>query len=135
MRSLIISFPLFWFLLFGFSGCGQGNKKAELQSSLNMKILLEAIHKYHEEHNQWPEKLADVKDHAYKVIEERGEDTDFMMVMINPLTGDDPGYEFIQPKEGDGLDTTVMLYQLSSGERQEDLPVGYQSGSVAPLRK
>ena len=116
-----------------FSGCGGGNKKAELQSSLNMKILLEAIHGYHEENKQWPDKLADVKDHAYKVIEQRGEDTDFMKVMINPVSGDDPGYEYIAPKEGDDLDSTVMLYQLSSGDRVLTLPVGFQSGSVAPL--
>lgn len=135
MRSLLILFPLYSFLLFGFVGCGQGDKMAEMQSSLNMKILLEAIHKFHEEKSQWPEKLDDVKDHAYKVIEERGEDTDFMKVMINPVTGDDPGYEYIQPKEGDDMDSTIMLYQLSSGKRQVNFAVGYQSGSVAPLRE
>jgi hypothetical protein len=47
---------------------------------------------------------------------------------VNPITGDDPGYEYVKPAKYD-LDT-VVIYQLRYGERDTSLPVAFADGSV-----
>jgi hypothetical protein len=79
---------------------------------------------------QWPDSLDQVKEQAEKTATDMGVDKDFATLMKNPLTGDDPGYEYVKPAEGDPLETTVMLYQLRGGTRDTTLPKCYQSAAV-----
>jgi hypothetical protein len=117
-------------------GCGGPGAKEKAASSQNMKMLAEAVITFHDANGgKWPDALADAKDQAAKVIADYGAATDFAKLQANPLTGDNPGYEYVKPKEGDPLESTVMLYQLRNGKRDTSLPVCYQSGSVRPMGK
>ncbi len=51
-------------------------------------------------------------------------------LMKKPLTGDDPGYEYVKPADGAPAETTVIRYQLRDGKRDESLPKYYLSGVV-----
>jgi hypothetical protein len=102
----------------------------ELDSKQNMKILGMAIIAFEGEEGQWPDNLDQVKEQAEKAAADMGADKDFATLMKNPLTGDDPGYEYVIPAEGDPIEETVMLYQLRGGQRDETLAKCYQSASV-----
>ena len=56
--------------------------------------------------------------------------------MKNPLTGDDPGYEYVKPNgnanDSDFDSQQVILYQLRAGAQDDSLKVGYADGSVRP---
>ena len=54
-------------------------------------------------------------------------------MLANPVTGDNPGYEYIKPTGGANLNGTVMIYQLRSGQRDLNLPVARADGSVGAL--
>ena len=89
-----------------------------------------ALIKFHDDNKAWPEKLDEVKPLIGKegpmgVI---GKGKDFAALMANPLTGDNPGCEYVKPK--DGGTAPVMLYQLRGGTRDESLPVAFRDGSV-----
>ena len=76
---------------------------------------------------EWPDNLEQVKP----LMEEA--DTDWL---LNPITGDDPGYEYVKPT-GDLTNvhdaTTVLLYQLRDGERDLDLQVCFRDHYVSLL--
>jgi hypothetical protein len=60
-----------------------------------------------------------------------GNGKDFATLLKNPLTGDDPGYEYAQPPEGTTVGQAVpIIYQLRGGKRDSSLAVGYANGSV-----
>jgi hypothetical protein len=111
-------------------GCGASTAMQEIDSKDNMKILGMAIIEYRGDEGQYPESLDQVEEHAKKVAAEMGSDKDFATLMKNPLTGDDPGYEYVKPSEGDPLEETVMLYQRRGGKRDETLAKCYLSASV-----
>jgi hypothetical protein len=58
-------------------------------------------------------------------------------LMKNPLTGDDPGYEYVKPKgnlNDKRFDSQqVILYQLRGGKRDTSIKVGYADASVRML--
>lgn len=68
----------------------------------------------------WPQSLDDVKDSI----------ENFDQIMKNPITGDDPGYEYAPPVRSGPEYKIIILYQLRNGERNETLKVGYADGSV-----
>lgn len=111
-----------------FVGCGLNqapHAEATLRSSNQMKDLILAIRNYREvNEDQWPEQLSDVRSLT---------DTSFDVLMRNPITGDNPGYEYVPPPENADLETTVILYQLQNGQRATDLRVGYADGHVAEI--
>lgn len=115
------------------TGCGGGNGKAAAESSQNLKILSMAIIKFQEDNQTWPESLNDLQpiigtDYAGEKI---GGDKDFASIVKNPITGDDTGYEYVQPPETpESYASTVVLYQLRDGKRDETLSVAYLDGSV-----
>jgi hypothetical protein len=111
-------------------GCGGSTAMQEIESSQNMKILGTAINTFRGDEGRWPDSLDQVKQQAEKAATDMGVDKDFAALMKNPLTGDDPGYEYVQPAEGDPLETTVMLYQLRDGKRDTSLKKCYQSAAV-----
>ena len=111
-----------------FVGCGLDNAtqaKAKLDSSNQMKELILAVRNYHASNDdQWPDKLSEIAAFT---------DTSFEQLMKNPVTGSDPGYEYVKPEDGADLKTTLILYQLRNGQRATDLKVGYADNRVAEL--
>ena len=111
-------------------GCGASSVRQEIDSKQNMKVLGMAIIAFEGDEGQYPDSLDQVKEQAEKAAADMGVDKDFATLMKNPLTGDDPGYEYVKPAEGDPLEETVMLYQLRGGKRDETLAKCYMSASV-----
>ena len=109
-------------LMMSFSGCGAPAAEAVLQSSNQMKELILAIRNYEDIHDQWPNDLGQVRNDV---------ESDFDMLLQNPITGDHPGYEYVQPPANADPATTVILYQLRDGERDMTLRVGFADGKVA----
>jgi hypothetical protein len=105
-----------------FSGCGPS--KAEVSKG-HMGAIGVAISQYKETYNRWPDELEQLLPFMNN---ER-------ICFANPLTGDDPGYEYVKP-EGTAayknFENTVVLYQLRDGKRDEDLPVLYLNWSIRP---
>ena len=55
----------------------------------------------------------------------------YAVYIKNPLTGDNPGYEYVKPPEvPESSEKTVVLYQLRGGKRDETLKLGYLDGTV-----
>jgi hypothetical protein len=60
-------------------------------------------------------------------------DTDFEERMINPVTGDNPGFEYVKPSADANPKITVVLYQLRDGLRATDLRVGFGDGHLSEM--
>lgn len=90
-------------------------------SIVKINQLTTAIISYKTANGQWPASLEDVS----------GDVADFDETMKNPVTGDDPGYEYVQPTELDPPPGTVIIYQLRDGAPDESLEKGFADGSVA----
>ena len=113
------------------SGC---TAKKYRESSDNLKQLSVAVIAYNEENKAWPDSLAQLKPLIGKqgplgVI---GNGKDFATLTKNPLTGDDPGYEYAKPANPAASSTAILLYQLNRGKRDSSLPVAFADGSVRP---
>ena len=86
------------------------------------------------EHEAWHRDMPDSLDQLEQYFESP---ETFRRIMTNPLTGDYPGYEYIDPgprrslvgRSGD----TVIMYQLREGQRDLTLPVGFADGSIRPI--
>lgn len=112
-------------------GCGPSEAQLN-QSTDQMQHLIRAIQLYHAQNMKWPDKLADAapmigKDDAIGVI---GGAKGFATLMKNPVTNDDPGYEYVKPADMTKLEGTVVLYQLRGGKRDTSLKVGFLDGGV-----
>ena len=101
------------------SGCGDPKKN----STDNMKELSLAIVNYRGTNKAWPDNLDQVKPFVLN-------GKDFAKLMANPLTGDNPGYEYVKPKDSDPAISTMILYQLKDGKRDSTLPTGFADGST-----
>ena len=115
-------------LLSSFAGCccpaiTAARDAARQAQSMNnmMQIGLAAIN-HHQIHEDWPNSLDDLRDQI----------PDLDVLLVNPVTMDDPGYEFVKPPVGEGVSwsETIILYQLRNGARDTSLPVGFADGSV-----
>lgn len=115
------------------AGCS--NAKQKVESSANLKELSRAVIKFQNDNGAWPEALADLKpvigtNDDLGVI---GGGKDYAKLVRNPLTGDDPGYEYVKPPADlESRSGTIVLYQLQDGKRDSTLPVAYLDGSVRP---
>ena len=115
--------------LIAFAGCGLqraplAGKKAK--SWNQMKALITGIILYRDSNdNEWPEELAQARE----LLE--GDHLDFDELMHNPVTGDNPGYEYVKPPPDADPKTTVILYQLREGRRDTTLRVGFADGHVS----
>ena len=109
-------------LVMSFAGCSAPKAEAVMQSSNQMKELILGLHDYQASNGDWPQTLEQIREMT---------DTDLDVLMKNPVTGDDPGYEYVPPAVDADPATTVVLYQLRDGQRDTTLRVGYADGSVA----
>lgn len=93
----------------------------------NMKHLTVATISYHRQHGKWPQSV----DELSPWLKDNG---GLRKTMTNPLTGDEPGFEYVRP--GATADsTTIVFYQLRAGKRDLSLPVAYLDGSVRDYQK
>ena len=115
-------------LSLAFAGCDNGKKRIE--SSDNLKQLSAGIIAYHDSKKAWPDGIEELKSliGTQGPVGVIGHGKDFATLMQNPLTGDNPGYEYVKPTGADA--SGVVLYQLKGGVRDTSLPAAYADGSV-----
>ena len=102
----------------GMLGCESSKDK----SISHMRSLCIAIVEHGIKHDAWPEDLSALKGIDAGILE-------------NPLTGDNPGYEYIKPvgiKPNDVNSQWILLYQLRGGQRAENLLVCCLDGAIRP---
>ncbi len=99
-------------------GCGN-RSELESQSNENMEKLAAAVWEYRDADGVYPENL---DDSTYQ--EDVGGPEVFQYLMKNPLTGDDPGYEYVKPPDDTPLSASdvIIIYQLRDGHRDTTLP-------------
>ena len=105
------------------TGCGSSTEEKSLESGKHLKELVVAVQAWHNASQAWPDTLADVA--MYTEGEQR-----LKMLLQNPLTGDDPGYEYVKPDTDQVTRDTVLIYQLHDGKRDTSLAAAYGDGSV-----
>ena len=89
----------------------------------NMKQIVLALLQHYEEKQQWPDGL----DELLPALENN------RAVFENPVTGDNPGYEYVKPSgslEEIKSAETIVLYQLRNGQRDASLAAAYLDGQV-----
>ncbi len=114
-------------------GCSDAQQRAD--SSSNLKELARAVLKYEADNQAWPATLGDLQPvvGTSDDLGTIGGGKDYAALVKNPLTGDNPGYEYVKPAETpESFANTIILYQLRGGNRDESLPVGFLDGSVRP---
>ena len=108
-------------------GCGNPAEDSRQQMHKLQLTLMEYAQKHE---GKWPDNLEQIQEQV-------GGDAAFKKLMKNPLTGDDPGYEYVKPKDDAGdaaaLGQQVVLYQLRGVKRDTSLKVGYGDGRVGSL--
>ena len=93
-------------------------------SSNNMHQMGIAMANYRAKNGGWPESLEEISPYLEGEVSE---------LMTNPITGDDPGYEYVRPDMNIAPPKTVVLYQLRDGRRDTTLPVLFADGSVLKI--
>ena len=103
-----------------------GVREAALRTSSqnNMKHITFALLDYYKAKQQWPDEL----DELLPFLEVG------KSVFENPLTGDNPGYDYVKPSaplENLTAAETIVLYQLRGGQRDRQLYCAYLDGQVS----
>jgi hypothetical protein len=92
-----------------------------IASSNNVMALSLAIIAHRDQNGgQWPDSLDQIKANI----------PGYDQLIVNPITKSNPGYEYVKPADDADLASTVMIYQLRDGARDESLPKGYADGTV-----
>jgi hypothetical protein len=91
-----------------------------ISSNNVMALCLAIIAQRDQNSGAWPESLDEVRANV----------PGYDQLIVNPVTKDNPGYEYVKPPDGADAATTVIIYQLRGGARDESLPKGYADGSV-----
>ena len=131
-NRICVEIPTRLALLFGLATCVScgldqaPQAEAQLESSNQMKELMLGIMNHRTVNDgRWPEELSE--------IEGLLPDRNFEQLMSNPVTGDNPGYEYVEPSDGTDPATTVILYQLRGGQRATDLRVGFADNHLSEI--
>jgi len=103
------------------AGCSDA--KQRIESSGNLKELSRAVLKYEADNDAWPEALADLEsvigtDDDLGPI---GGGKDYATLLRNPLTGDDPGYEYVTPpasRRASAAPSSCISCATASGTRR-----------------
>ncbi len=125
MNRVAVLLALSPLLIISFTLTGCGDPRGE--SQIHMNKLQLALYEYAKANDgQWPDSLEEIKDSV-------GGDQAFQQLMTNPVTGDNPGYEYVKP-EGNPEDADydphqLVLYQLNNGQRDPSLESGYSDGA------
>ena len=98
------------------------NAKRRETATQNAQSLGDAVVIYHLARNKWPESLNDTKEYL--------DDKKLAELLKNPLTGDNPGYEYVKPTVARPDPKTILVYQLRDGKRDMSLPVVYTNGKM-----
>lgn len=107
------------------AGCGN-RAELERQSIDKMEKLGGAVWEYYEIEKKWPESF-DVPEFQ----EDVGGPEEFRKLMENPLTGDNPGYEYVKPPEGTAKTADmVIIYQKRNGQRDVTLDAFCLDGTL-----
>lgn len=119
----------FWYLcallLVPFNLAGCGDPRGVSQTHMNNLQL--ALYEYAQAHDgEWPDSLDQIKESV-------GGEESYQKLITNPVTGDNPGYEYVKPTgKPDDPDYDyhqIILYQLNKGKRDPNLKSGYSDGS------
>lgn len=97
-----------------------------VSSRNNIKQLTLALLQFHEDQQRWPDQLTEL----LPILDGN------TSVLSNPITGDEPGYDYVKPSispDSSLASRTVVIYQMRRGKRDTDLDVGYLDGSVKLL--
>jgi hypothetical protein len=110
-------------LSFGLVGCSDPRGESQIQ----MNKLQLALYEYAQSHeNEWPDSLNQIKELV-------GGESAFKQLITNPVTGDNPGYEYVKPlgnpSDPDYNPHQLILYQLNNGQRDTTLKSGYSDGA------
>jgi len=124
---LLLTAPL---IIVGF-GCRGASEDAlaairQTQSRNNISQLCKGALAMKSFSDMWPENLEELGKSV-------GGPADLAELLVNPVTGDNPGYEYVKPEENSPLSQLIIVYQLRNGKRDLTLPVGYGDGSVRPI--
>jgi len=122
--SMSVLFSLLVGVLLTTTGCGGDSGQQQFESTGNLKAIIAALQTYQKDNGGWPDALDQVIE-ANSLLSGK---------MANPLTGDNPGYEYVKPGD-DATAETIVLYQLRDGKRDETVEVAYLDGSVRPIEK
>ncbi len=113
-------------------GLATAREEALIVRSLNhMKALIVALNSYaRDNRGQYPLSLGDLKTHSYV--------KDLDALMVNPVTGQAPGYVYIRPSltlndlaKEKRMDGTPILYESKDGRPNPRGLIGYVSSRVA----
>ncbi|MEK6248188.1 MAG: hypothetical protein N2C12_08410 [Planctomycetales bacterium] len=111
----------------GSSGIETARQQARLaHADYKMTQLAIAANKFKEKHNEWPARL----DQLAPFVGSRKE---LAILLANPFTRDNPGYEYVRPGKDMRPSETVLLFQLTGGKRDESLNVAYADTRVRRL--
>lgn len=80
---------------------------------------------------EFPNKLEDLKEHVGKSGPHK---KTFEEAIQNPITGDNPGYEYVKPASK-RPGPVIILYQLRSGKRDESLKVTIANGEQVTIEE
>ena len=123
-------------------GCRKSRGWQSLDSATRVRWLTMAILDYEQTNGRYPDSLENLRSlygagkgshdvqSTYRALDvrKRGVPRNLDELLVNPLTGDSPGYEYVKPT--DPTKEEPMVYQLRKGKRAEDLAIGYSNGSV-----
>lgn len=108
MRIVLISI-LVTLCSLALSSCGKKKQEATRE---HISDFYGAFRDYREANDDfWPEKLEDLKPYVDNWDE----------IIVNPITGDNPGYAYTPPETGEEDDEFVILTQLRNGQPDPSL--------------
>ncbi len=125
-------------------GCGAYQRYDEarkgLAATLRMRWFAVAVLEYKKKNGEYPDDLksleplfgtnkgAEDMKRTLKSLKETFGEVSFEEMFENPLTGDNPGFEYVKPVNP--TPDTPVIYMLKDGERQTDAKIGYFNGSI-----
>jgi len=96
------------------------------KSSVNLKLLNDALHRFRDTHNDWPSRLEEI-------VPILGSQAEFDEAARNPVTSDNPGYAYAKPPAlVEREDNFITLFQLRRGQRDLSLDVAFVGATVGP---
>lgn len=123
-------------------GCRRFKAARSIDTGARLAWFASAILDYEQTKGRYPDSLESLRSLygagrgsrqlqlAYGMLDVRTGSVprNFDELLVNPLTGDNPGYEYVKPT--DPIKEEPMIYQLRNGKRDEEIRICYSTGSV-----